>query len=242
MAVIDKKSSVFCDITPLCSQLKVNRRFESCYLLHARFLFGLFFYPRDGSEMFLLTVGSLSNDYKLRPRRQNSLLRPLWEPQILHSLLLLSECNQNWNVWTNVSKILQYYISWKFIHLFSCRYRRCETDTRRWIFTNFRYTCTNYRVQIGISDNIHFRKNYISHIGHLNRPYIFRNFKVGHVFYLLPRRLACWELSRLVLRRISAGLTAFLLKSFHVLPQSLQVTYGLSGYLIRGHDRLLSNP
>jgi hypothetical protein len=52
MSVIEKKSSLFWDIMPPCSQLKVNTRFEGRYLLHAGFFLGLFFDPGDGSEMF----------------------------------------------------------------------------------------------------------------------------------------------------------------------------------------------
>jgi hypothetical protein len=48
MAVM--KSSIFWDITP-CSLSKVNR--SACYLLHVGFLFGLFFDPEDGGNMFL---------------------------------------------------------------------------------------------------------------------------------------------------------------------------------------------
>jgi hypothetical protein len=46
---------------------------STCYLLHAGFLLGLFFDPKDGGNMFLRNVGRLSMDYTaLYPRRQNS--------------------------------------------------------------------------------------------------------------------------------------------------------------------------
>jgi hypothetical protein len=51
------KSSIFWDITP-CSPSKANQEAKHetssrCYLLHADSLFGLFFDPEDGSDMFL---------------------------------------------------------------------------------------------------------------------------------------------------------------------------------------------
>jgi hypothetical protein len=68
------KNSVFWNITP-CSALKVKRSFggtcylhlhgqrinqarsqHACYLLHTSFLFGLFFNPEDGSNMFLQKI------------------------------------------------------------------------------------------------------------------------------------------------------------------------------------------
>jgi hypothetical protein len=72
------KSSNFWDITP-CSLLKAIRRFEgacrllallACHMLHACFLLGLFFDPKDGYDMFLRNVAWLSTDYTtLYPRR-----------------------------------------------------------------------------------------------------------------------------------------------------------------------------
>jgi hypothetical protein len=56
-----KKTYIFGAIM-LCSGLKVNSRFGGtcrlhCYLLHAGFLLGLFFYPEDGGNMLLQDVG-----------------------------------------------------------------------------------------------------------------------------------------------------------------------------------------
>jgi hypothetical protein len=53
------KSSIFWDIrVTQCNPLKVNQEDghetnSDCYLLHAGSLFGLFFDPEDGSDMFL---------------------------------------------------------------------------------------------------------------------------------------------------------------------------------------------
>jgi hypothetical protein len=42
----------------------------ACYLLQAGFLFGLFFDPEDGSDMFFQNFGWLSTEYMaLYPRR-----------------------------------------------------------------------------------------------------------------------------------------------------------------------------
>jgi hypothetical protein len=51
----------------------------ACYLFHASFLLDLFFNPEDGDDMFLWNVGWLST---------NSSQPPLWEPQILQSLII----------------------------------------------------------------------------------------------------------------------------------------------------------
>jgi hypothetical protein len=59
----DEKTSIFWDITP-CSPRKIKR------LLYAGFLFGIFFEPEDGGDMFLRIMGLLSTDYTaLYPRR-----------------------------------------------------------------------------------------------------------------------------------------------------------------------------
>jgi hypothetical protein len=53
------KITIFWDITPCC-QLKAG---SICYLLHADFLLGLFFYPEDGGDMLLRNVSLFSTDY-----------------------------------------------------------------------------------------------------------------------------------------------------------------------------------
>jgi hypothetical protein len=55
------------DVTP-CTPLKINRHFgETCHsawcLLYAGFLFGLFFDPEDGGNIFLAEVDRFSTDY-----------------------------------------------------------------------------------------------------------------------------------------------------------------------------------
>jgi hypothetical protein len=50
LTAVVMKSSIFWEIV-LYSPLEVNEL--ACYLLHAGFLFGLFFNPEDGGEMFL---------------------------------------------------------------------------------------------------------------------------------------------------------------------------------------------
>jgi hypothetical protein len=83
------KSTIFWDITQ-CIPLRVNPSFAGTYRFHlqgrknelsrkpalnyvaikAGFLFGLFFYPEDGGDMFFRNVGWHSTDYTaLYPRR-----------------------------------------------------------------------------------------------------------------------------------------------------------------------------
>jgi hypothetical protein len=51
---------------------------SACCLLHASILFGLFFDPEDGGDMFLRSVSLLTTDYvALYARRQNSSQSPL---------------------------------------------------------------------------------------------------------------------------------------------------------------------
>jgi hypothetical protein len=55
------KNSVFWDVTP-CSPVKGKRRFggtclrSACSLLYAVFLFGLFFGPEDGGDIFFQNI------------------------------------------------------------------------------------------------------------------------------------------------------------------------------------------
>jgi hypothetical protein len=85
-----------------CSPLKIQKQarnklkseLHDC-LLSASWLLGLFSYPENGGHSFLRNVGCLSTVYKaLYPRRENSPLLPLWEPQILHCYYEI--CRSHW--------------------------------------------------------------------------------------------------------------------------------------------------
>jgi hypothetical protein len=57
LTAVDMKSNIFWDVTP-CSPLKVNQGFggtsspSSVSCFHSGILFGLFFDPKDGGDMF----------------------------------------------------------------------------------------------------------------------------------------------------------------------------------------------
>jgi hypothetical protein len=78
LTVVVMKSTIFWDIMPR-SPLKVNWRFGALDLallatcFHAGFLLGLFFDPKDGSDMFLQIVCWLSADYMALYPEDNTL-------------------------------------------------------------------------------------------------------------------------------------------------------------------------
>jgi hypothetical protein len=84
----------FWDITP-CIPFESQRWKQavgSSHLLSSAILLGLFLDPEEGGDMFLRNVGRLSTDYNaLYPRIYKSSKPPVWEPQILCIIQLITK-------------------------------------------------------------------------------------------------------------------------------------------------------